>query len=127
MATQQQQQLLDYEITQGNEEVLLVAKQHHNDVVLLDFYADWCGPCKRIAPQVHELVERYATGPNRRLVLCSINVDTEQNEDVVGAYGVQAMPTFVWIRNMHTVDRLEGANINALSQITARHAADDQN
>lgn len=114
---------LQYNVTHGNQELLTIADKHRDDVILLDFYADWCGPCKRIAPKVHELVETYNNARGvRRVILCSINVDIERNEDAVQAYKVNAMPTFVWIRDMHTVERVEGADIEAISKITQHYA-----
>jgi thioredoxin 1 len=53
---------------------------------VVDFYADWCGPCKKIAPYVHKKTKELG------LALAKVNVDNAQ--DVSAKYGVQAMPTF---------------------------------
>lgn len=63
-----------------------------NKYVFVDFYADWCGPCKMIAP----LVERMATA-NPHIVFVKVNVDEAQ--DLTRKYGVSAMPTFMAFTN----------------------------
>lgn len=54
--------------------------------VIVDFYADWCGPCKVIKP-VFEQLAAQETKPGR-IVFCSVNVDTQR--DVAGIYGISA-------------------------------------
>jgi thioredoxin 1 len=63
-----------------------------NKYVLVDFYADWCGPCKMIAP----LVEKMATF-NPHIAFVKVNVDEAQ--DLTRKYGVSAMPTFMAFTN----------------------------
>ena len=108
---------LEYHITRGNTELLSIANQHRDDIILLDFHAVWCGPCKAIAPQLHKLTEEYKDS-TKRVVLCKVDVDTEGNEDVCEAYKVSAMPTLVWISNMNMMERLEGANSKRIAAIT---------
>jgi len=111
---------LEYQVSGGNEDLLAIASSHTKDIVLIDFYADWCGPCKKIAPVLHDLVSHHAKrrdgGP--RLVLCKVNVEDEGNEDLVAAYAVSAMPTLVWIADMKVMKRIEGANIEKIRAIT---------
>ncbi len=57
--------------------------------VLVDFYADWCGPCKAMTPVVQE-VAREVTGKAR---VIKINID--KNQQAANAYGVSAVPTFI--------------------------------
>ena len=75
--------------------------------VILDFYADWCGPCKRIAGVYVELSEKYQT-----ISFFKVNVDEAQA--LSEEFGVEALPTFVIINNGKIVKRIEGANPNAL-------------
>lgn len=111
---------LEYEISGGNDELLAIATSHRNDIILVDFYAEWCGPCKKIAPMLHEFVAHY--GKRRdggaRLVLCKVNVEEPGNDDLVSAYKVNAMPTLVWIANMKVMKRIEGADAAKIQTIT---------
>ncbi|KAI0393760.1 thioredoxin-like protein [Xylariaceae sp. FL0594] len=80
-------------------------------VVVADFYADWCGPCKMIAPAFESLATKYSKP--RRISFCKINVDTQK--DIAGSYGVSAMPTFLVFKSGTVVDTIRGANSAALT------------
>ena len=71
-------------------------------VVLLDFYADWCGPCRMVAPIVHEIAEE-----NDNVVVAKINVDNEP--DLAMKFGVMSIPTLVVMKNGEEVMRATGA------------------
>lgn len=58
---------------------------------IVDFYADWCGPCKMIAPVLEELAEEYKD----RLVI--YKVDTEAEPELSGVFGIRSIPTFLFI------------------------------
>ncbi len=59
--------------------------------VVIDFYADWCGPCKMVAPILEELSEEY----KEKLVI--YKVDTEQETELSSVFGIQSIPTFLFI------------------------------
>ena len=61
--------------------------------VLVDFYADWCGPCKMMAPVVEELAELY----DGKAKVGKLNVDN--NEGIAMKYGVMSIPTLLVIKN----------------------------
>ena len=61
--------------------------------VLVDFYADWCGPCNAMAP----IVEELATELNEKAKVGKINVD--ENSDIAVKYNVMSIPTFIIFRN----------------------------
>lgn len=75
--------------------------------VIVDFFATWCGPCKRIAPFFLELSEKFPT-------ITFLKCDVDEAEDVSSFYGVQSLPTFLLINNGSVVKTVEGANINEL-------------
>lgn len=58
---------------------------------IIDFYADWCGPCKMVAPVLEELAAEY----EGKLVI--YKVDTETEMDLASAFGIQSIPTFLFI------------------------------
>jgi thioredoxin 1 len=58
---------------------------------IIDFYADWCGPCKAVAPVLQELSEEYAGRVN------IYKVNTDQEQDVAGAFGIRSVPSLLFI------------------------------
>jgi thioredoxin 1 len=70
--------------------------------VLVDFYADWCGPCRAIAP----IVEEIARELNDRLKVVKLDVD--QNQETALEYGVQSIPTLILFKGGVEVERLIG-------------------
>ncbi|EGO53575.1 hypothetical protein NEUTE1DRAFT_53968 [Neurospora tetrasperma FGSC 2508] len=74
-------------------------------------YADWCGPCKMIAPVFESLSARYSK-PNK-ITFCKIDVDSQQ--EVAQQYGVRAMPTFLILHNGSVIETIQGANPPALT------------
>ncbi len=70
--------------------------------VLLDFYADWCGPCRMVSPLVYEIAEE-----NPQYLVGKINVDNEP--ELAKAFGVVSIPTLVVMRNGKIVNQSVGA------------------
>lgn len=70
--------------------------------VLVDFYANWCEPCKMVAPIVDEIANE-----NEDLKVVRVNVDNEA--DIAMKYQIMSIPTLVLIRNGEEVDRVVGA------------------
>jgi thioredoxin 1 len=58
---------------------------------IIDFYADWCGPCKMVAPVLEELAEQY----KGELVIYKVN--TEKEMELTSVFGIQSIPTFLFI------------------------------
>ncbi|QCC47947.1 thioredoxin [Halobellus limi] len=78
--------------------------------VLVDFYADWCGPCQLMAPTVDELAAECAVPV--------VKVDTEGLPQVAYRYDVQSIPTFLVLENGEATDRLVGMqNKETLSRL----------
>lgn len=71
-------------------------------VVLVDFYADWCGPCRMVAPVVEQIAEEYAD----RAVVGKLNVD--ENEEIAVRYGVMSIPTLIAFKNGEVAGKLVG-------------------
>lgn len=70
--------------------------------VLLDFYADWCGPCRMVSPLVDEIAEE-----NPQYLVGKINVD--QEPELAGLFGVASIPTLVVMKDGKVVSQLAGA------------------
>lgn len=92
--------------------VLKVTKDNYFDVknsdktVLLDFYADWCGPCRMVGPIVDEIAEE-----NPDILVGKVNVDEQQ--ELASAFGVMSIPTLVVLRNGEVVTKSMGAKPKA--------------
>ncbi len=71
--------------------------------VLVDFWAEWCGPCKMIAPVLNELADEY-TG---RVKIGKVNIDEHQG--LAAKYGVRAIPTLLLFQKGEVVEQLVGA------------------
>ncbi|KAK3944038.1 thioredoxin-like protein [Diplogelasinospora grovesii] len=82
-----------------------------SSVVITDFYADWCGPCKMIAPTFESLSSKYSK-PNK-ITFCKVDVDNQR--DVAQQYSVRAMPTFLILHKGSVIDTIQGANPPALT------------
>lgn len=70
--------------------------------VLLDFYADWCGPCKMLGPIINELAEEYE---GRALVA---KIDTEANPKLSAYFKIKSLPTLVFINDGELTERYHG-------------------
>jgi thioredoxin 1 len=81
-----------------NEKVLESARP-----VLVDFWADWCAPCHRVAP----VVERVAESFEERLTVGKVDVD--QNPELAGTYGIRSIPALLVFRDGEVVEQLAGA------------------
>ncbi|NDV78505.1 thioredoxin [Dysgonomonas sp. 511] len=87
------------EITDASFEDLLQSDKP----LVIDFWAEWCGPCRMVGPIVEELAEEYAD----KVIIGK--VDTESNDDIVGRYGIRNIPTILFIKNGEVVDKQVGA------------------
>jgi thioredoxin 1 len=76
--------------------------QNSKKTVLLDFYADWCGPCQMVSPIVHEIAEE-----NPNILVGKINVDNEP--ELAAAFSVSSIPLLVVIKDGKVVNHAVGA------------------
>jgi len=88
-------------------EVMVLNENNYDEVtasgvVVVDFYADWCGPCKMMAPVFAEAGENY----KGRAVIAKINVD--ENKNIAMKNKIMGIPTMLFFKNGQIVDRVSG-------------------
>lgn len=91
---------MELKITDGNFEAEVTKSALP---VMVDFYADWCGPCKMMAPLVAQLAEEYSGK-------CKIGkCNTDENPKMTGEFKVMSIPTFIFFKDGKAVDSVMGA------------------
>merc|ERR1711893_25652 len=84
-------------------------------LVVIDFYATWCGPCKMISPKLEEMSKTMTN-------VVFLKVDVDEAEDVAAEHNISAMPTFIFMKNKQKVADLMGANPDKLKELVEQHA-----
>ena len=88
-----------FQITDNNFQEAVMDNQ---GITVIDFWAEWCGPCRMIAPIVEELAHEY----EGKALIGKLNVD--ENPEVSMKYGIRSIPTILIIKNGQVVDRQVG-------------------
>ena len=73
-----------------------------DNLTLVDFWAEWCGPCKLMHPVFERMSKKY-----RQIQFGRVNID--QNQPIAMRFGVQAIPTFIMFKNGQKIDQMMGA------------------
>lgn len=96
-----------YELVYPSDPSVMSTEPKH---ILVDFYADWCGPCKRIAPELEKLSKSYPD-----VTFIKVNVDTLQ--ELSQKYAVASLPTFMVFKqgNLTPLKSTVGANIQNIN------------
>lgn len=100
-------------VTDGNFESIIA---NTNSLVVIDFWATWCGPCMYMVPIFEKIARKYAG----KAVFGRMNVD--ENPIVPGRLGIYGIPTFVFFKNGKEIDRMVGATSEAnLEEMIKKH------
>lgn len=91
-----------------SEKVIMIDKDNFGEVmngdklVLLDFFASWCGPCKMLAPVIDKIAEEY----EGKAAICKCDVD--ENNEIASELAVSSVPTLFFIKDKKIVDKIVG-------------------
>jgi putative thioredoxin len=88
-----------------------------DQLVMVDFWAEWCGPCRSLTPILEKLVGQY----NGTLKLVKVN--TDENQDLAGHFGIRSLPTVFFIKNGEVADQFMGLKPESeINSIIEKHA-----
>jgi thioredoxin 1 len=86
--------------------------------ILVDFWAEWCGPCRMVAPVLEKLADEYAG----KVRIGKVNVDEENG--LAGRYGIQSIPTLLLFKGGKVVEQYVGATSrDVLARMIEKHSA----
>lgn len=98
----------------GESDLATKLREAGRKLVVIDFFATWCGPCQMIAPHVAEMAAQMSD-------VVFLKVDVDECDSIGAKYGVRAMPTFVFIKNGSKVGSFSGANVEQLREFVYRY------
>jgi thioredoxin 1 len=91
-------------------------------LILVDFWAPWCGPCRIVSPIIEQLASEYAG----RVAFGKLNID--ENQQVAQSFGIQSIPTMIILKNSKVIDISVGALPKAQIQVKIQqHLSDSKN
>lgn len=84
-------------------------------LVVVDFTASWCGPCRMISPVMDQLEQEYTN-------VKFVKVDVDDADEIASKAGIRAMPTFHFYKGGEKIEEFKGANVGKLKQFVAKYA-----
>ncbi|PRQ41286.1 putative monodehydroascorbate reductase (NADH) [Rosa chinensis] len=90
------------------------ASKQTNKLIVIDFTATWCGPCRSMEPALKEYADKYTD-------VEFVKLDVDELPDVAMEFGVQAMPSFLFIKKGEVIDRVVGARKEELQRKIEKH------
>lgn len=92
-----------------HEQIEQLAEQFPHRLIVVDFWAPWCGPCMEMKSTFSELATQHQDG-----IFISVNIDADTTEEIKRVYNIQSIPLFVFIKNHKVIDMMMGANKSEL-------------
>jgi len=89
-------------------------KEAANKLVVVDFFATWCGPCKIIGPKVDVLAGQFTD-------VIFLKVDVDECEEIASRYNISCMPTFLFFKSGERVADFSGANADKVKELILQH------
>lgn len=93
-----------------------ILKETGNRLVVVEFFANWCGPCQKLATKLEVLANAY----NGKILIVKVNVD--EFEELTLEYNVSAMPTFLLMRNKQKLKQFSSSDIETLEKNLEKYA-----
>jgi thioredoxin 1 len=81
-----------------------------NGLVLIDFFATWCGPCKTVAPYFEQLSQTFQA-------VKFLKADVDEFDDEGSGLNVNVLPTFIFVRDGQIIQKIEGADLNRVMKV----------
>ncbi|XP_072019223.1 uncharacterized protein [Amphiura filiformis] len=98
-----------YTLVEGDDEEYRNMVKTSDKLIIVDFFAEWCGPCKMIGPKFKDMASDF---PN----CIFVKVDVDEFEDIAEEQGINCMPTFVFFRKGEKIEVFSGANDKKLKE-----------
>ena len=86
-----------------------------NRLIVVDCYAEWCGPCKKIAPAISLLEDKYKNNNNNNGILV-LKVDIDECDDISKEYEIKSLPTILYFKHGKLIDKFIGANMEEIEK-----------
>ena len=88
-------------------------QQIQSGLALVDFWAEWCGPCVALAPTIEELADVY----DGKVKICKVDVDS--NQEVAAKYGIRGIPTVLMFKDGEQINTFTGNDAQKIKQMVA--------
>lgn len=91
-----------------------ILKEAGSKLVIIDFFATWCGPCRMIAPYIEELADTHKD-------VVFLKVDVDEADEVASKYAINVMPTFIYLKNGQKVTEVTGSSQEKVKEALEAH------
>lgn len=91
-----------------------LSRQSNGKLIVIDCHAQWCGPCKMIAPEFEQMATQYSN-------VVFAKVDIDEAEELADQFRISAVPTFILFQDNRVVDRFTGGDMNQLRNLIHKY------